>query len=365
MTRNGTRSNGPLGPFLTADVTLRRGAWELEFRLEVERGETVAIVGESGAGKTTALRCLAGLERPQAGTIRAGHATWLDADHRVFTPPQRRDVAMVFQRYALFGHMSALENAAFGPLAAGVGAVRARDQALHALEVVGASHLTAQRASTLSGGEEQRVALARAIALHPAVLLLDEPLAALDVRLRPRVREALRRAITETGAATVLVTHEPAEALAFAERFVVIENGRLVQRGTLADLREHPASEYVASFAGTNLYRGEARPTASGTSAVRIGDVDLTVRGEWSGAVSVLVDPDAVTLSSEAPTTSARNHLYGTVERVVADRGALIVHVATTPPLIARVTVQAAAELDIAPGRPLHATFKAGEARVL
>lgn len=358
-------SNGPLGPFLSADVTLRRGDWELDFALDVERGETIAIVGESGAGKTTALRCLAGLERPQRGSIRAGGATWMDTQRHAFVPAQRRDVAMVFQRYALFAHMSALDNAAFGPLAAGLSAAESRREAMHALDVVGAAHLRERRASSLSGGEEQRVALARAVALHPAVLLLDEPLAALDVRLRPVVREALRRAITETGAATVLVTHEPAEAMVFAERFVVIENGKAVQRGTLADLRERPASEYVASFAGTNLYRGIAMPAADGTSVVRVGQVDFVVRGEWSGPVAILVDPDAVTLSREAPLTSARNHINGPVERIVADRGALLVHIAAVPPIVARVTAQAVADLHIELGQRLHATFKAGEVRVI
>jgi molybdate transport system ATP-binding protein len=350
---------------LSARFASDRNGFALEFAIEVAPGETVAVVGESGAGKTTALRGLAGLFRPQSGSIRYGNTVWFDGQGRVFVAASRRDAPMVFASNALFGHMTAVENAAFGLRAGGMARAEAHARAAEALNVVGASHLGPRSAATLSSGEEQRVALARAVALQPSVLLLDEPLSSLDVRLRPLVREALRRAIEVTRAATVLVTHEPAEAMLFAKRFVVLEAGRVVQSGELEALRQRPASPYVASFAGTNLYRGAARSLGDGSSALRLSDGEIIVQGDFDGEIGVVVDPDAVALSTHVPETSARNRFSGSVETVTPDRGAFRVTLASVPPISARVTAHSLETLGAIPGAFLHASFKAVEARVL
>jgi len=350
---------------LAANFSAQRDDFALDFSIDVEPGETVAVVGPSGAGKTTALACLAGLLRPHIGAIGYGGSTWFDSASRTFVPAHRRDVAMVFAGGALFGHLSGLGNAEFGLRAGGEAAPSARKKALDALEIVGASHLADRRASTLSAGEVQRVALARAVALTPGVLLLDEPLSALDIRLRPLVRDALRKAIDATRAATVLVVHEPAEALLFARRFVVLEDGKVKQSGELAALREHPASGYVAAFAGVNFYRGLSRPLGDGSSVVLAGGGEVVVQGDYTGEISFTIDPDTVTLSAEAPHTSARNVFRGPVEEIAADRGAFRVTLSSSPPITARVTAHSLSALDMAAGVPLYAAFKAVEARIL
>lgn len=342
-----------------------RGRFDLAFSLQAQRGEVVAVVGASGAGKTMLLRCIAGLLRPRSGCIRHGDDVWYDGIAHTFVPAHRRDVGMVFAHGALFDHLTASENAAFGLQAAGIARKEAARRAIAALAVAGAAHLATRRAGSLSTGERQRVAIARAVALRPAVMLLDEPLANLDLHLRPLVREALRSGLQSTDCAAVLVTHEPAEAMLFARRFIVVENGAVAQAGDLDALRSRPATEYVASFAGTNLYRGRARPLPDGTSIVAVDDVEIVVQGAHEGPVAVILDPDAVALSAHEPETSARNHFSGRVESIVPDRGAFRVTLGAMPRIAARITAPSLAALQIAPGRELVASFKAVEARVL
>jgi molybdate transport system ATP-binding protein len=208
------------------------------------------------------------------------------------------------------------------------------------------------------------VALARAIALRPEVLLLDEPLSSVDVHARAGLRAALADAVRATAAATVLVTHDPAEALLLADGIAVLEGGRIVQQGSGADLRRAPATPYVAAFAGVNLFTGAARALDDGTSEVVADGFAFVVHGSWSGPVALVVDPDAVTLSRSAHATSARNRLSGPVATMVPDGGAVRVGIASVPPIFARVTAASAAALDLTPGAQLYASFKAGEARV-
>jgi molybdate transport system ATP-binding protein len=336
----------------------------IDAKLEVRRGKTLALVGESGAGKTTVLRLIAGLARPERGRIANGADEWFDGAAGVFVAPHRRSIGMTFSRGALFGDMTALENAMFGPSAAGWRADEARMRALEALELTGASALRDRRAATLSAGETQRVALARAIALRPHVLLLDEPLSSVDVHARAALRSALSEAIRATDSATILVTHDPAEALLMADEIAVLENGRIVQQGSGADLRRTPATAYVAAFAGVNLFTGTARALADGTSEVAVGDTAFVVHGAFDGPVALVVDPDAVTLSREASATSARNRVHGLVDSIMPDGGAVRVAIASVPPIVARVTAPSATALALVPGVPVYASFKAGEARV-
>ena len=233
---------------LVADFVAMRDGFRLDFAARVSPGETVAVVGESGAGKTTALRCIAGLLRPRSGRIGFVDESWYDGAARVDVPAYRRNVGMVFQRGALFTHMTVLENVAFGLVAMGASRKQAIRQARETLHTVEAAHLAHKRARDLSGGEAQRVALARAMAPQPSVLLLDEPLTGLDIHIREPVRAALRAAISSARAATIIVTHEPEEAMHFAEQFIILQAGLIVQRGDLGALRAAPATPYVASF---------------------------------------------------------------------------------------------------------------------
>lgn len=335
---------------------------------EVERGRTLALVGESGAGKSTILRCVAGLMRPERGHITCDGLAWFDAARGSFEQAHRRSVGMTFANGALFGSLTVVENAAFGLRAAGWSGKAALPRALESLAITGVAQLAQRRASTLSSGEAQRVALARAIALRPAVLLLDEPLSSVDVRARPSLRAALLSAIADSGSATVLVTHDPADAMLLADRLAVMERGVVVQRGTSAELRQAPATAYVAAFSGVNLFSGTAHAEPDGTSTVTLAEQApsdaLIVMGAWSGPVAVVVEPDAVTVSREASATSARNRFTGPVESIVPDGGVVRVAIASSPPVIARITARSAAALELAPGAVVHASFKAGEARV-
>ncbi len=349
---------------LRVDVAAQVSTFSVACDFQVDGGKTVALVGASGAGKTSVLRTIAGLLHPLRGSVACDDDVWADAARGVFIPPQQRDCAMVFPGYALFGHMSALENAAFGLRASGHAGSDVLRRAQESLELAGVGSLAARKAGSLSSGEAQRVAIARALAMEPRVLLLDEPLSAIDVERRAPVREALRRIITQAGIAAVLVTHDPVEAMLFSESLVVMEAGAVVQRGTPDDLRERPRSSYVAAFAGVNLYRGIARPLDGDISEVDIDGATLTVLGRLTGAVALVIDPDAVVLSRSRPESSARNALFGPVAQLVPDGASVRVNIASTPPIVARVTKRSVQELELAPGTSIYAIFKASEIRV-
>lgn len=349
---------------LEANVQARAGRFEVACELAVEAGKAVALVGASGAGKTTVLRALAGLVHPQSGRVSCDGACWYDADRGIFLTPQDRSCGMVFAEYALFRHMSALENVCFGLRALGSGRAMAQTKARELMVLFDIESLASRRASTLSSGEMQRVAIARALATSPQVLLLDEPLSAVDVERRAPIRASILRHIEEAGIAIVVVTHDPIEALLFARDLIVMEGGAVVQRGRAPDLRERPKSRYVAAFAGVNLYEGMAKPETGGISTVAVNGAELAVIGRWEGRVAIVVDPDAVVLSKDKPRSSARNCLEGPVVQAYAEGNAVRVSIASTPPVIARISQKSAAELDVKPGAFLYASFKAGEVRV-
>jgi ABC-type sulfate/molybdate transport systems ATPase subunit len=239
---------------LRLDINVPLRHFELDVGLEVGEGETVALVGPSGAGKTTVLRAIAGAMRPREGRIALGDQVLFDAARRIDRPPEERRVGYVFQEYALFPHMTVRQNVAFA------GAARADEL----LERFGIAHLAGARPRQLSGGERQRVGLARALARDPAVLLFDEPLSALDAHTRARVRAELDALLHELRLPALLVTHDFEDASALADRVGVIVRGRVRQMDTPAGLLEAPADAFVASFVGSNLLAGVARPGASG-----------------------------------------------------------------------------------------------------
>ena len=341
----------------------RRGGFALSVELSLPRGETTVLVGESGAGKTTLLRLVAGLDQPDEGRIALDDRAWVDTAAGVVLPAWRRGVGYVFQDYALFPHLTVAENVGFGLRASGVGRREAGARAWATLDRLGIGELAGRRVSALSGGQQQRVALARAVVLDPDVLLLDEPMSALDLRTRRGLRAELRRLLRALPCSTLYVTHNPVEAMFFGERLVVLERGRVSQSGTREDLLRHPRSAYVAELVGTNLLYGSSAPGRAGGVEIRTGDGPLAVRPDAAeGEMFATVSPRDITLYRERPDASAQNLFTGPIVELVPEPpGGERVRVAlgTVPPLVAEVTREAVAALELREGLVVHAGFKA------
>jgi molybdate transport system ATP-binding protein len=328
----------------------------------VQPGEVAALLGPNGAGKTTVLRALAGLLRLAAGRVVLDGRVLEDPARRIRVPVERRPVGMVFQDYLLFPHLSALENVAFGLRARGVRRGRARRTAHAWLERLGLPGIADAGPRTLSGGQQQRVALARALATDPRLLLLDEPLAALDVSIRAEVRRDLRRHLREFDGVNLLVTHDPLEAIALADRLIVIEQGRIVQSGTPAEVTERPRSAYVADLVGVNLLRGHAE----GDGIDLGGGGHLEAVGAGAGDVFAVIPPRSVSLWRARPDGSPRNVWRGlaTGLDLLGDRVRVRVDGSPQPSLVAEVTPAAVAELGLAEGSDVWVSVKATEVRV-
>jgi molybdate transport system ATP-binding protein len=320
-----------------------------------------ALLGPNGAGKTTVLRALAGLLRVAEGRVVLDGRVLEDTARRVRVPVERRPVGMVFQDYLLFPHLSALENVAFGLRARGMRRAPANRTAQRWLERLGLPGVADAGPRTLSGGQQQRVALARALATDPRLLLLDEPLAALDVSIRAEVRRDLRRHLREFAGVNLLVTHDPLEAIALADRLIVIEAGRIVQTGTPAEVTERPRSAYVADLVGVNLLRGRA----TGDAIELVDGGRLEVVGAGGGEVFAVVPPRSVSLWRSRPDGSPRNVWRGRAEGLdlLGDRVRVRVDGRPQPSLVAEVTPAAVAELQLAEGSDVWVSVKATEIR--
>jgi molybdate transport system ATP-binding protein len=340
---------------LHARIVVDRGTFRLEVPLDVAEGEVVALLGPNGAGKSTALRALAGLVALAEGTIDLAGTQLSRPGHT--EPPERRRVAVVFQDYLLFPHLSALENVAFGPRSTGTPRAAARVLAAAWLDRMGLTDVAGRRPGRLSGGQAQRVALARALVTQPQLLLLDEPLAALDARTRLEVRADLHRHLRDFPGATVMVTHDPLDAMALADRIVVIEQGSVVQTGTPAEIVRRPRTDYVARLAGLNLYRGVA---TGGTVAVEGGGT-LTLDEALDGEVFVAFPPIAVSVHRQHPEGSPRNVWEVTVVGVERYGDRVRVEFAGEPGVAAEITAVATAELGLLPGRSAWVSVKATE----
>ncbi|WP_413760304.1 ABC transporter ATP-binding protein [Streptomyces sp. MMBL 11-3] len=335
---------------LDAHLVVERGTFRLDVALRVAPGEVVALLGPNGAGKTTALRALAGLTPLTGGRLR------LDGTALEHTPPESRPVGVVFQDYLLFPHLSALDNVAFGPRCRGASKAAARATAAEWLDRLGLAAHAGSRPRRLSGGQAQRVAVARALATRPRLLLLDEPLAALDARTRLEVRAQLRRHLAEFEAVAVLVTHDPLDAMVLADRLVVVEDGRVVQEGVPSDIARHPRTDYIAQLVGLNLYRGESQG-----HVVRLGaGPSVTTTEALSGPVFVAFPPSSVTLYRDRPTgVSARNLWRCEVVGVETHGDRIRADLTGELPLVADLTTVGAAELELHPGATVWATVKA------
>ncbi|MEU1484085.1 ABC transporter permease [Streptomyces sp. NPDC005752] len=327
--------------------------------LEAEPGTTIAVVGPNGAGKTTLLRALLGLTPRAHAALRLG-----DTDTGSL-PPHRRGVAWVPQDGALFPHLSALANTAYGLRAHGVSRAEARDTARQWLGRLGVGHLAARRPAQLSGGQAQRVALARALAARPRLLLLDEPLAALDQTTRAHVRHTLRTHLDGFGGVCLIVTHDPVEAVSLADRVLVLDEGRALQDAPPGEVTRHPRSPWVARMLGRNAWPGTA--TAEGLG-LRGGGHLVAAEPLPAGTPALaVIGPEAVSVHRERPSGSPRNVWPGTVREITASGSRLRVLVSSTeaPDLVAEITPQAAAELGLAEGVSVWTSVKATEATLV
>ncbi len=344
---------------LDARLGLRMGTLDLDVEIHAETGETIAVLGPNGAGKTTALRALAGLAPIDTGYIRL-NGEMLDDGAAVNVAPERRSVGVVFQDSLLFPHLSALENVAFGLRSRGRTRSDARRAARVALDRVDLGAVADAKPRTLSGGQTQRVALARALATEPALLLLDEPLAALDQSARSTVRRELRQQLSTVEGVRILVTHDPFDAAALADRLVIVEGGRVVQTGSFAEISAQPRSAYVAELVGVNLLRGNS----DGGRVVLDSGAALVVATAVVGAVSTVFHPRAVSLHSLEPTGSPRNVMAGRVSGIERLGDRVRVQVAGPIPLVAEITPAALTDLALGEGSPVWAALKATDIAV-
>ena len=343
---------------LTADIGVRVGRLDLELAVTAADHEVIAVVGPNGAGKTTLLRTLAGLVRIDRGRIALGPRLLDDTATGVHAPPEDRPVGVVFQDFLLFPHLSALDNVAYGLRARGVGRPAAHRQASGWLERVGLDPAhTGSRPARLSGGQAQRVALARALATEPALLLLDEPLSAVDAGAKAQLRRMLREQLAGSAAVRLVVTHDPVDAMALADRLVVLEGGRVTQEGPITEVTNRPRSAWVADLVGLNLFRGQV---ADGR-LVLLGGGHLAVATDVRGPAFALVHPHAVALHRARPEGSARNAWPGQAAGVHLEGHRARVRVDGSPGIVAEVTPAAAAELRLAEGGPVWVSVKATE----
>ena len=337
---------------LDAHIALRLGALDLDVAVAVADGEVVAIVGPNGSGKTSVLRALAGLVPLSGGRVVLGEEVLEDPARQIRVPPERRSVGYVFQDYLLFPHMSAVENVAFGLRARGTDKKTARQKASEALARVGLEDQAPKKPGAMSGGQQQRVAMARALVTDPKLLLLDEPLAALDVSTKSDVRRLLRATLRQSNAANILVTHDLLDAVALGDRMIVIENGGIVQAGTPATVTARPRSKYVADLTGVNLMRGTAR----GTVVDLDGGGQLICANSVTGPIFAVIAPAAVSVHRQEPDATAQNLWRGPVGDIDLMGDRVRVRVDGTPAITAEVPPSAVDELKLDEGGELWAS---------
>jgi molybdate transport system ATP-binding protein len=349
------------GRGLLVDAAVRRREFTLSVELRVPPGQVLGVLGPNGSGKSTLLDAAAGLLPVSRGRILLDGQVLDDAATGAFVEASDRPVGFVFQNYRLFPHLSVLENVAFSPRARGASRHAARAIAAEWLGRLGLGRFADRRPAELSGGQAQRVALARALAGRPALLLLDEPLSALDARTRLDVQTELRRHLADFAGPCLLVTHDPLEALVLADRLLVLEDGRIVQVDTPAAVARRPATEYVARLVGLNLYAGEV----DGATVRLSGGGSFVVPDHHEhGEVLVAVRPSSVVVSLEQPHTSARNTWPATVVGLSLLTDRVRVDMEGHPPAVVDVTPSAVAELGLASGSTVWLTVKATDLEV-
>lgn len=345
---------------LRASFTVQRGELCVQLDLEVARGETLALVGPNGAGKSTALAAIAGLLPIDSGSITLGERILEAPAKHIFLEPEERQVGFVFQEALLFPHLDVRRNLAYGLRAHG----QSRDQAAELLspwvEQLGLGGLLHRRPHSLSGGQVQRVALARALVAQPEILLLDEPLSAVDASGRLELRRTLREHMDAFEGVRIVVAHDARDAMALADRMAVIEAGRLTQCGTVEEICVHPRSVYVADLVGLNAVAGELRAGCLSTPS----GGELRVASDLSGSALATIHPRAVALYGSRPEGSPRNVWRASVGSIEPAVDRWRVQLAGPIPLVAEVTRAATDELGLRPGSEVWIAVKATEIRV-
>lgn len=348
---------------LSARVRLQRGTFDLDLELSAEAGETIGLLGPNGSGKSTLVEALSGLLPLESGEITLDGQTIENPREGVRLPPQQRPFGVMFQGLWLFPHLDVLENISFGPRARGVPRHAARARAERLLRELDLELLRDRRPAELSGGEAQRVALARAVAVEPRVLLLDEPLSALDLEARPRTRSLLRQMLVEFEGIRLVITHDPLEALLLADRLVILERGRIVQSGPADEVRRRPRTPYVASLSGVSLLRGrigraDAAPQLSAEGLELLVPSALVPE---NSEVFATVPPRAVRLYTDRPLRSDGVLLAGEIESVELASSHSLVRLKTRPPLCAEVPTEAVSSQGLRPGLPIWASIDGRE----
>jgi molybdate transport system ATP-binding protein len=336
---------------LDVDIQLRLSRLNLDVAFTVAAGEVLALLGPNGSGKSTTLRALVGLLPLAGGRVVLDGTVLEDPAQHVKIPPEKRPIGLMFQDYLLFPHMSAVENVAFGLRAKGTDKKTAYAKASETMARLGLDGLASAKPGSMSGGQQQRVAMARALVTDPKLLLLDEPLAALDVSTKTDVRRLLREVLRQSNAANVLVTHDLLDAVALGDRMVVIENGGIVQTGTPAEVTAQPRSQYVADLTGVNLLRG----TAHGTVLELDGGGQLTCGSHGSGPALAVIAPAAVSVSRQRPEGGGNNAWPGQISAVDLMGDRVRVRINGTPPITGEVAPAAVDELKLDDGGKLWA----------
>jgi molybdopterin-binding protein len=355
------------GAALKARVSTPLRSFALEVDLAARPGAPLALVGPSGSGKSSVLRVIAGLLRPRAGRVTVGeNQVWLDTERSLELPAEQRRCGLVFQEYALFPRMSAWRNVAYG--IDGLRRVQRRAAAIEMLERFGIGQLADARPAALSGGERQRVALARALAARPQVLLLDEPLSALDTTTRRGALTELRAVLTELDVPTVLVTHSFDEAALLTDTIAILDQGAIVQQGRAAEISARPASPFVADFAGAVVLRGDATTGPGNLTIVKLeGGGELRSIDPGQGPVAATIYPWEITLEppDTAPADSVLNRLYAEVTSVTTVGNRARIGLSLPQQLTAEITADSATRMGLQPGSRIVAAWKASATRLI
>jgi molybdate transport system ATP-binding protein len=345
---------------LHANFTARREAFEVAVMFDAADGETLALLGPNGAGKSTVVDALTGTLDVTDGVIE------LDGERIDRLPPEQRPIGVCFQDDLLFPQLSTLENVAFPLRARRIPKATARRRATELLGRLAPQVDPGAVPGSLSGGERQRVALARALAPEPRLLLLDEPFSNVDVSARPGLRALVREVARTFGGATLLIAHDPLDALTLADRVTLLEDGRQTQTGTPDQIRAAPGSAYAADLVGVNLFAGVLQPLPDGAATLRMpegGEITVAPAAPPSDGAHALASlkPSDVTLHTTEPEGSARNVFRGTIEEIAVDSERARIRIAAWPPLTAEITAGSVARLGLRPGDAVWASFKAVE----